>query len=100
LPPGAAQTDYLQALEAEATKISAPSPAVNAGQQADSPVAPADSAPGRDQFETVLREQYRGTYVFYQELPENAREEFLGEFRRGVPLAELREKIVDRYLQR
>ena len=50
--------------------------------------------------EAMLQEQYRGTYGFYQKLLPHIQEELLEEFRSGVPMAELREKIVDRYLQR
>lgn len=95
-----AQQDYLRTLDAEATKIQAPAPGSGTrGGPEPSGVTPALPA-DRAGFEALLQARYRGTHVFYRELPANAREEYFEEFTRGVPMAELRERIVDRYLQR
>ena len=92
---------YLRALEDEANKVVAPA-------AADSNDTPVPASPERNpagdsaqqEFETLLQERFRGTHVFYKELPANVQQEFADEFARGTPVAELREKIVDRYLQR
>lgn len=101
--PLAAQDDYLRALESEATKI-APAEEVPA-QPAARPAAvtqapPAGAGVTREQFESLLQDKYRGTYVFYRQLQPHTQEEIFAEFEGGVPIAELRDKIVDRYLQR
>ena len=97
--PLAAQDDYLRALESEATKI-APAEEVPAQPAAVTQVPAAGAGVTREQFESLLQDKYRGTYVFYRQLQPHTQEEIFAEFEGGVPIAELRDKIVDRYLQR
>jgi len=94
-----AQDDYLKALEAEAAKVS---PGVAEIADAPDPAEADNSNQGvsREQFEALLRDNYRGTYVFYKELPANNREEMYAEYQRGVSITDLRAKIMDRYLNR
>jgi hypothetical protein len=93
-PVTIAQEAYLNALEAEAGKIEAD----------NTPDAGGDLGPVSDvtkeRFEAMLLEQYRGTYGFYQKLLPHIQDELVDDFRSGTAMAELREKIVDRYLQR
>ena len=96
------QADYLRALEAEASKVTASPAAENDPEQGSEPAAEATPVPigGENaSFEALLEEQYRGTFMFYRQLPRHVQEEFAAEFARGAPVAELREKVVDRYLQ-
>lgn len=101
-----AQDDYLKALESEATKIDAePERSESVTGAGDVAVASAaDSTPGsgvtREQFESLMQDKYRGTYVFYRQLQPHTQEEIFSEFEKGVPIAELRDKVVERYLQR
>jgi hypothetical protein len=101
--PLAAQDDYLRALESEATKI-APAEEVSAepaARPAAVTQAPAEATGvTREQFESLLQDKYRGTFVFYRQLQPHTQEEIFSEFEGGVPIAELRDKIVVRYLQR
>lgn len=98
------QDDYLRALEAEAGKVTAASPAAEHDSEQDSDTAAAGNAVpavrAQASFEALLESQYRGTFVFYKQLPVNVQEEFAAEFARGAPVAELRGKVVDRYLQK
>lgn len=92
----AAGDPYLEMLDREVAKVE---------------VAPTDNSPGtaavdsaaqagdsRDQFEARLRSEHVGTYSFYRRLPERSREEMYLEYRSGVPMAGLRDKIVQRFL--
>mgnify|MGYP006285532085 FL=1 len=92
----AAGDPYLEMLDREVAKVE---------------VAPTDNSPGtvgveaaaqtgdsREQFEARLRSEHVGTYSFYRRLPERSREEMYLEYRSGVPMTGLREKIVQRFL--
>jgi hypothetical protein len=97
----AADDDFLSAIEAESEKVGsrhAPEeqlPAKNADGAEDENVARS-----LDEFEQLLEERYRGSYVFFSKLPERSREEIFQEYQRGMPIGKIRKKIVDRYLQR
>ncbi len=101
-----AQDDYLQALESEATKIDSESTSASDAQAAGAPATQFQTPPQpmsgvtREQFESLLQEEYRGTYVFYRQLQPYTQEEIFSEFEKGVPIADLRDKVVERYLQR
>jgi hypothetical protein len=92
----AAGDSYLEMLDREVAKVE---------------VSPTDNSPGtvgvesavqagdsREQFEARLRSEHVGTYSFYRRLPERSREEMYLEYRSGVPMAGLRDKIVQRFL--
>jgi hypothetical protein len=51
----------------------------------------------RADFETMLQREYRGTFVFYESLSPQYQQELIDAFRAGTPIAELRERVVDRY---
>jgi len=97
-----AQDDYLKALEAEASKLSPGATAQGGESAGNNPASTATAGQGVtfEQFETLLQDNYRGTYVFYKELPSHTREEMFVEYQRGVSIRDLRDKIMDRYLQR
>mgnify|MGYP001544372641 CR=1 FL=1 len=100
-----AQDDYLQALESEAPKIDPLSTSQSDARTADTPAVQGQnqqSASGvsREQFESLLQQEYRGTYVFYRQLQTHTQEEIFSEYEKGVPIADLRDKVVERYLQR
>lgn len=97
---------YLSELDAEVDKVE--SRALSGDGQVVDDVAgrlagdpdDAEVSAARQQFETLLQEKYVGTYRFYQRLPERGQQEIFLEFRDGLPLDQIREKIVDRLLQR
>lgn len=89
--------DYLSALNQEAQKVDAKEAAVstsassaNAEQKAVSRVA----------FEAELKEKYAGSAVFYSKLSPGSQEEIFLEYQDGATIAELRKKIMDRFLHR
>ena len=100
----AADDAYLRLLDEEVTKVNR-SPTDtgddDAGTSADPiPERARQPGPSRENFESLLRRQHVGTYSFYRRLPERTREEIHVDFANGASLEDLREKIVDRYLQR
>jgi len=96
----AADADYLKLLDEEVSKVDGAVTRV----EADAPVAKTDTAPvvrasgSRKQFEGLLREQHVGTYSFYRRLPERNRQEIFLDYQSGMPMNQLRDKIVDRFL--
>lgn len=87
--------DYLRSLDEEVEKIE-PS-----AQQGAQPADAADNASSenREQFEELLRERYHGSYVFYQKLPNRMQQEVYDDYASGEDFAQLRKKIINRYLQ-
>ena len=89
-----AEDDFLSAIEAESQKVES------------TENQPGDQSGGesvddsRQKLEELLSEKYRGSYKFYVKLPERSRQEVVGEYEKGTSIAEIRKKIVDRYLQR
>ena len=105
LPSAPAADDaYLRLLDEEVTKVNR-SPTDTGvddiGSSADPvPERTAQPGPSREKFESLLKRKHVGTYSFYRRLPERTREEIFVDFTNGASLEDLREKIVDRYLQR
>ena len=89
------EDELLQALDAEAGKIGS-----TGQQEAPTGVASAAEDPeSRAQFEELLRERYHGSYVFYQKLPSRMQQEIYDDYASGEDFAQLRKKIINRYLQ-
>lgn len=89
-----AEDDYLQALEAEAEKLSSPSVEVEPAA-----VPETESKSDRDRFESEL-EKHKGTYSFYRKLQEKDKAEVFKAYREGASIAEIRRMIVDRRMHR
>jgi len=87
--------DYLKALTQEADKVgktvATESGGSGSGVQGDA---------SRQSFESELKEKYAGSAVFYSKLPPATQEEIFLEYRSGASIAELRKKIMDRFLHR
>ncbi len=94
--PGAAGDPYLEMLDREVAKVEVAPTDNSPGAVGAEPVA--QSGDSREQFEARLRSEHVGTYSFYRRLPERSREEMFLEYRSGVPMTGLREKIVQRFL--
>ena len=62
--------------------------------------AGAQGEASRQVFESELKEKYAGSAVFYSKLPPATQEEIFLEYRSGASIAELRKKIMDRFLHR
>jgi hypothetical protein len=95
----ATDDDYLKLLDEEVTKVD--------GEAIDGGVDPAAERTGqvgkrtsasRQHFEGLLREQHVGTYSFYRRLPERSRQEIFLDYRAGLPMDQLRDKVVERFL--
>ena len=92
----AAGDPYLEMLDREVAKVEvAPTDNASGNAGVGSAVQAGDS---REQFEARLRSEHVGTYSFYRRLPERSREEMFLEYRSGVSMTGLREKIVQRFL--
>ncbi|MCW8908921.1 MAG: hypothetical protein OQL28_16900 [Sedimenticola sp.] len=89
--------DYLKALSQEADKVGN---TVTTEDAAASATAGARGGVSRQLFETELKEKYAGSAVFYSKLPSATQEEIFLEYRSGASIAELRKKIMDRFLHR
>ena len=91
----AGDDDYLKALTQEADKVgrtdNTESSTTGSGPQNDA---------SRQLFESELKEKYAGSAVFYSKLPPATQEEIFLEYRSGASIAELRKKIMDRFLHR
>lgn len=96
----AASDPYLESLEREVAKVEvAPTDNPDAARAGAAPRDPAAGAAlTREQFEDLLSSEHVGTYSFYRRLPERSRQEIYLEYRSGVPVGGLREKIVQRFL--
>lgn len=101
-----AADDYLSELAAEAARVEARKIDPAEGKvevvappadqdHSDEPVRSVDRAA----FESMLEQHYLGTYRFYKKLPERSREEIFEQYRRGVDIGVIRNKIVTRLLQ-
>ncbi|MCG8037820.1 MAG: hypothetical protein JAZ19_12385, partial [Candidatus Thiodiazotropha taylori] len=49
-------------------------------------------------FEEDLKSRYLGSYTFYKKLPRRAREEVYEEYKGGASIDEIRQKIMNRFL--
>ena len=94
----AEEDPYLSTLSQEAQKVDAKTQPTLSRE--DSRVAPADGGLSIEVFEEDLKARYKGSHTFYQKLPRRAQEEVFLEYRDGASIDEIREKIMDRFLNR
>lgn len=104
--PAWSADDYLSELESEATKVEAREiePTEGKVEVVAPPAHKARSAEAarsidRAAFEELLKKHYLGTYRFYKKLSERSREEIFEQYRGGVEIGVIRNKIVTRLLQ-
>lgn len=95
-PAVAAGDPYLEMLDREVAKVEV-APTDNSPEAAG-PDSGERAGESREVFEARLRAEHVGTYSFYRRLPERSREEMYLEYRGGVTMSGLREKIVQRFL--
>ncbi|MCW8890519.1 MAG: hypothetical protein OQL20_07665 [Sedimenticola sp.] len=89
--------DYLSALNQEAQKVGAKATGTGTTGRTD---GSGMSSISREAFEAELKEKYAGSAVFYSKLPPGSQEEIFLEYQDGATIAELRKKIMDRFLHR
>ncbi len=92
---GAAEDDYLRAVEEEAQRVEMPRIENEAATSSDE----AEVRGSRADFEAELK-QYRGTYSFYQALMEKDKAEVYKAYREGASFSRLRRMIISRKLNR
>jgi len=105
MPVIAADDDYLEAIEAETSKLGVQADEAENKTDGQSPIVDDkanDDALSEDRvaFEAVLKDRYHGSFIFYNKLPERSRQEIVQEYKRGTPFVKIRKKIVDRFMQR
>ena len=107
----ASDEDYLTAIEMETEKVGVGGAAPAAGESVKKPrVAPKketepdgrglDAGLSIEKFEKELAERYTGSSVFYRKLARPDQEAVYAQYKDGAPLAEVRQKIMDRFLKR
>lgn len=94
-PTSVLAQDYLDQIEMEAGKVEQHTPAADGGGGSGGA-----SSKDRLTFEAILQDEYAGSYTFYEKLPERSRQEIVDDYVNGASIDEIREKIVNRYLQR
>ncbi len=85
----AADDALLDQLNAEAEKVEA---------TGDEAVGSAESKADMSAFEKELEDHYRGSYLFYKKLPRRSQEEIFAEYAEGASIADIRKKIMNRFL--
>ena len=97
-PVAATDDDYLRLLDEEVSKVDGAAGVADVAAPGNVDGA-GGRAPGtRQQFEDTLRDQHVGTYSFYRRLPERSRQEIFLDFQAGMPMDQLRDKVVERFL--
>lgn len=86
--------DYLDAISVEADKVGA-EPSDAAEPSTDPGVEPNDP---KHAFEQQLEDRFAGTYLFYNRLPPESREEIFRQFKDGAPIEDVRRTIMSRFL--
>ncbi|MCB1773484.1 MAG: hypothetical protein KDI88_07695 [Gammaproteobacteria bacterium] len=95
----ASDDDYLKLLDEEVTKVDGAGADGGGNPSPGTDGTASDRPPGnRQQFEDRLRDQHVGTYSFYRRLPERSRQEIFLDYQAGVPMDQLRDKVVERFL--
>jgi len=89
------EQSYLDAIEIEAEKLD--DSAAHSEGKANSPSTTV-SDDSREKFEQELESRYRGTYLFYKQLPARSREEVFLEHEQGASIEDVRKTILNRYL--
>jgi hypothetical protein len=100
LPMGllAEEDPYLSAISSEASKVEASEqPTLDtAGEEVDGEAGGIDM----QAFEEELKTSYQGSYTFYQKLPRRTREEVFQVYSDGASIEEVRDMIMQRFLNR
>jgi len=94
----AEEDPYLSAITKEASKVDGATQTTL--ENVDSPPISADGGPSIGAFEEDLKARYKGSYTFYRKLPRRTQEEVFEEYRQGASIGEIRQKIMDRFLNR
>jgi hypothetical protein len=92
----AEEDDYLSEISAEAKKIDAKLSTAGERQQNQDGLTGKSAA--QVAFEEDLKSRYMGSYTFYRKLPRRAREEVYEEYKGGASIDEIRQKIMNRFL--
>ena len=87
--------DYLSAISIEAEKVEESN---LSDAQSRRVAKKAGIEPTLSEFESELKSRYRGSYTFYRKLPTRSREAIFMNFLDGVPMSDIRKKIMDRFL--
>ncbi|MBV2093098.1 MAG: hypothetical protein KUF72_19630 [Candidatus Thiodiazotropha sp. (ex Ctena orbiculata)] len=95
-PAVAQDDDYLSEISAEASKIDSKLP--TQGEAESNQDGLADEGAAQVAFEEDLKSRYLGSYTFYKKLPRRAREEVYEEYKGGASIDEIRQKIMNRFL--
>jgi (p)ppGpp synthase/HD superfamily hydrolase len=94
----AEEDPYLSAISREAQKVEVEGqPALG---ETDENSEETEEGLSLKAFETDLKTRHKGSYTFYQKLPRRSREEVFQEYRDGASIDEIRQKIMERFLQR
>ncbi|MEJ2618718.1 MAG: hypothetical protein P8163_00370 [Candidatus Thiodiazotropha sp.] len=91
----AEEDDYISQISAEAKKIDAGLSTPGQQQNQDGST---DKSAAQMAFEEDLKSRYMGSYTFYRKLPQRAREEVYEEYQGGASIDEIRQKIMNRFL--
>lgn len=95
-PAVAQDDDYLSEISAEASKIDSKLP--TQGEAEPNQDGLTDEGAAQVAFEEDLKSRYLGSYTFYKKLPRRAREEVYEEYKGGASIDEIRQKIMNRFL--
>ncbi|MCG7982076.1 MAG: hypothetical protein JAY90_04900 [Candidatus Thiodiazotropha lotti] len=95
-PAVAQDDDYLSEISAEASKIDSKLP--TQGEEKQDQDGLTDESAAQIAFEEDLKSRYLGSYTFYKKLPRRAREEVYEEYKGGASIDEIRQKIMNRFL--
>jgi hypothetical protein len=94
----AEEDPYLSAISQEAKKLEAEGqPTLS---ESGSTTGETEEGLNLRAFEEDLKTRHKGSYTFYQKLPLRSREEVFQEYRDGASIDELRQTIMQRFLQR
>jgi hypothetical protein len=88
--------DYLSEISAEAKKRDAKLSTQGELKSNQEGLMEQDAA--QVAFEEDLKSRYMGSYTFYKKLPRRAREEVYEEYQGGASIDEIRQKIMNRFL--
>jgi hypothetical protein len=107
----ASDEDYLTAIEMETEKVgvggaapaatgSVKKPHISPKKEPEPDGRGLDAGLSIEKFEKELAERYTGSSVFYRKLSRPDQEAVYAQYKDGAPLAEVRQKIMDRFLKR
>lgn len=109
-PYASEEDDYLKAIEMETEKVESSAGSAAPGRRAKGPGTANDKAvrgngglsPGlpQDEFERQLAASYAGSGLFYRKLARSEQEEIYEEYMGGATIDQIRQKIMDRFLNR